>query len=143
MASQPHPERISPGFRFEFDPVNKILRLRVEERLTDELAVEIYSAIRKYATATDASAGIWDMSSVSEFAMSAECVRRLASQEPAMPDAAQRPRIIAVVNPCGFGLARMFQIIGESTRPRLQVVHTLDEALAKLGVQSTHFEPLQ
>ena len=58
MASQPHPERISPGFRFEFDPVNKILRLRVEERLTDELAVEIYSAIRKYATATDASAGI-------------------------------------------------------------------------------------
>jgi len=141
MASPSRPE-IPSSFRFEFDSANKILRLRVEGLVTDELAVQIYSAIREHATATDARAGICDMSSVTEFAMSAECVRRLASQEPALPDAT-RPRIIAVANPTGFGLARMFQILGEHTRPLLRVVHTLDEALAMLGAQSPHFDPLE
>lgn len=131
------------AFRFEFDSTNKILRLRVEGRVTDELASQIYGAMREYATATDARAGICDMSLVSEFAMSAECVRRLASREPAMPDAFKRPRIVVVPDTVGFGLARMFQIMGETTRPLLQVVHTLGEALAILGVQSPHFELLE
>jgi hypothetical protein len=37
---------------------------------------------------------------------------------------------------------RMFQIAGESARPLLHVVHTVDEALTMLGVQSPHFEPI-
>lgn len=59
-----------------------------------------------------------------------------------MPDAT-RPRIIVAPTTIGFGLARMFQILGESTRPLLTVVRTVDEALAALGVQSPHFEPLE
>ncbi len=85
--------------RFEFDAVNKILLARPEGRLTDESFAEVYGAIRKYSTATDARAGIFDLSSVTEFAISAETVRRLARQEPAMPDATARPRIIAVKSP--------------------------------------------
>jgi hypothetical protein len=42
-----------------------------------------------------------------------------------------------------FGLFRMFPITGEHTRPLLTVVHTMDEALAELGVQPPQFEPLQ
>jgi hypothetical protein len=142
-ASQPaHPE-IPKNFRFEFDPENKILLLRVEGRLTDKLLAELYEAIRTYSTATDARAGVCDFSSVTEFAVSNDLVRSLASQEPAMPDATRRPRIIAVMGTVGFGLARMFQIMGESTRPLLSVVHNLDEALAELGVQSSHFETLE
>jgi hypothetical protein len=60
-----------------------------------------------------------------------------------MPDATNRIRIIAVENPTGFGLARMFQILGEETRPKLQVVRTLNDALVALGAQSPHFEPLE
>ncbi len=60
-----------------------------------------------------------------------------------MPDATRRPRFIAVMNPSGFGLARMFQTLGAATRPLLEVVHTLDEALAALGIQSPHFESLE
>jgi hypothetical protein len=37
----------------------------------------------------------------------------------------------------------MFQITGEATRPLLKVVRTMDEALADLGVQPPHFEPLE
>ncbi len=129
--------------RFEFDAVNKILLARPEGRLTDESFAEVYGAIRKYSTATDARAGIFDFSSVTEFAISAETVRRWAKQEPAMPDATARPRIIAVKAPSGFGLARMFQTVGAGTRPLLEVVHTVDEALAALGMQSPHFESLE
>jgi hypothetical protein len=129
-------------YRFEFDPVSKILLLRAKGVLTDESLAEAYRAVRKYSTATDASMGIWDISAVTEYAVSTEFIRQLAKEEPAMPDAARRPRIIVAPDTVGFGLSRMFQLWGEPTRPLLNVVHTLDEALAALGVQSPHFEPL-
>ena len=102
-----------------------------------------YEAIRKYSTATNANMGIFDMSAVTQFAVSSEFVRQLAKREPAMPDASRRMRIIAVENTTGFGLARMFQIVGETQRPMLQVVRTVDAALAAFGVQSAHFESLE
>jgi hypothetical protein len=37
----------------------------------------------------------------------------------------------------------MFQIAGESARPLLHVVRTVDEALTTLGAQSPHFEPVE
>jgi len=130
------------GFRFEFDPDNKILLARFEGRLTDELLAEFYRAIRRYSTSTDASSGIWDFSAVTEFAISSVLIRELARQAPAMPDATTRPRFIVVSETHAFGLARMFQITGETTRPLLSVVRTLDQALAALGAKSPHFEPL-
>ncbi len=142
MASPSRPE-IPNNFLFEFDPVNKLLLFRYEGRLTDESLAESYRAIRKYSTETDASAGIWDLSSVTEFAVSTEFIRQLANQEPAMSDATRRPRVIVAPDAVGFGLSRMFQLMGEPTRPLLNVVRTLDEALAALGVQSPHFEPLE
>ena len=130
------------GFRFEFDSVNKILLARFEGRFTDESVADCYRAIRRYSTATDARAGILDLSPVTEFPVSTEFIRQLARQEPAMADPT-RLRVIVVPQTHAFGLARMFQIIGEPTRPLLKVVHTLDEAFATLGVQSPHFEPME
>jgi len=136
-------DRISShmAFRFEFDAANKILLGRIEGRLTDESLTEIYEAGRKHAMTTDANAAILDFSSVTEFPVSSESLRQLASREPAMPDTA-RPRFVVAPQTHAFGLFRMFQITGESTRPALTVVHTLDQALAALGVQSPRFEPL-
>jgi hypothetical protein len=130
------------ALRFEFDPVNKILLGRLEGRLTDQLLAEAYETARKYAVATDASAGIWDTSSVTEFAVSAEFLRSLASREPIIADA-KRPRVIIAQKTVAFGLFRMFQLIGERTRPQLTIVHTMDEALAVIGIRSPQFEPLQ
>jgi len=131
------------AYGFEFDPVNKILLGRVEGRFTEELAAEFYGAIRKYSVATDANAGIFDFSSVTQIAVSSAFVRHLALSEPAMPDVSRHPSFFVAPMTAGFGLARMFQILGESTRPLLKVVHSLEEALAELGVQSPHFEPLE
>jgi|SRR5271167_3007714 len=129
--------------RFEFDPVNKILLLRFEGPLTDESIVESYWAVRKYWAEADARMGIVDFSSVTEVALSSNLIRQLANLEPCMPDATRRPRLIVAPKTHVFGLARMFQIMGERTRPLLSVVHTVDEAFAALGVRSPHFEPLE
>jgi hypothetical protein len=131
------------GYRFEFDRVNKVLLGRFEGRFTNESAAEFYEAIRRYSTATDATAGVWDFSSVTEFAANAEFIRQLAAREPAMRDAANRPGFIVAPASFLFGLSRMFQIAGETKRPLLKVVHTKDEALAALGVPDPHFEPLE
>jgi|SRR5580704_10101858 hypothetical protein len=131
------------GLRFEFDRGNQVLLARIEGRLTDELLAEAMREIRKHSIATDARAGIFDFSLVSEVAVSSAFVRELAKQEPAMVDAARRPRFLVAPAGVTFGLARMFQMLGESTRPLLEVVHTMDEALAALGVRSPRFEPLE
>jgi len=130
------------GFRFEFDPVHKILLARFEGRLTDKSLAEFYREGLKHWAATDASAVISDYTSA-EWAMSAQFLRELANQEPAVKDPAKRPRIVVAPTTVGFGLSRMFQIVGERKRPLLKVVRTLDEAFAALGIQSPHFEPLE
>jgi hypothetical protein len=96
----------------------------------------------KYWIAADARVGIVGFSAFTALALSSELIRQLAQQEPGMPDPASRPRVVVAPTP-EFGLARVFQILGESARPLLSVVHTLDEALAALGIQFTHFDPLK
>ena len=139
----PEESLIDMGYQFEFDPVNKILLLRLEGRQTDDSLAACYRAIREYSTATDASAGIWDFSSITEFAVSSEFIRQLARQEPAMLDATRRPRVLVIPRTAIFGLGRMCQTLSEQSRPLLQVVRTMDEAFAALGVPSPHFEPLE
>lgn len=130
------------GFRFEFDAVNHILLCRFDGRLTDEVLAEGYEAIRRYATETDAGAGIFDFSAVTEFPVSSELVRLLARQAPAIPEADKRLRVAVVPQVHAYGLVRMFQIMSEETRPLFRVVKTMDEALALLGVRSSHFDPM-
>jgi hypothetical protein len=130
------------AFRFEFDPVHRILLARFEGQLTNESAAEYHDALGKNWRATDPRAGIWDLSGVADFAVAADFLRSLAKRKPISPGLTNHPRFIVVPETAGFGLMRMFQIAGESTRPLLHVVRTIDEALTALGAQSSHFEPL-
>jgi hypothetical protein len=130
------------GYCLEFGAVNNILLLRVDGRLTDELLAECYEAIRTRSIATDARAGIFDFTALTDFPVSTAFVKRLAKQEPAMPGATTRPRVLVAPQIHVYGLVRMFQIMGEDSRPLLHVARTLDDAFAALGVQSPHFEPL-
>ena len=130
-------------YRFEFDPVNKILLLRVEGRVTDESFTEGYWAVRKYATSTNANVGIWDFSSVTDFAVSPEFIRRLVDWGPAMPDATKRPRFLVAPAMVGLAISRLFEIAGEHENPLFRIVLSLNDAFAALGVQSPHFAPLE
>ncbi len=130
------------AFRFEFDPNNRILLARFEGQLTNESAEQYHDALGKNWRATNARAGIWDLSGVTDFAVESDFLRSLAARKPITPGLTDHPRFIVVSVLAGFGLMRMFQIAGESARPLLHVVHTVDEALTTLGAQSSHFEPL-
>ncbi len=130
------------AYRFEFDAVNKILLLRVEGRFTDEVLAQGQPSVRKYWAATTPRAGIVDFSSVTEFAVSSGFMRYVADQA-LVVDATGSPIVVVAPATAGFGIARMFQIAGDLKRPQLQVVRTMDEALAALGVQSPQFAPLE
>jgi hypothetical protein len=79
-------------YQFELDPDHKILLLRFQGRLTDAMMSELYWLIRQHSTATDAQAGIWDCSAVTDFGVSPEFIRQLVDRGPAMPDPTRRPR---------------------------------------------------
>ena len=130
-------------FRFEFDPENRILLMRFEDkRLTDESLAEVYAALREYAIATNPNAVIGDFSAATQVELSPAFIQQLAVEEPAVPQASERGRIVVFADDAGFNIARMFQRLAESTRPLLHVVRTLDEALEAFGVESPRFEVL-
>lgn len=131
------------AFRFQFDPVNKILLAQFEGPLTNESAEEYHDALGRNWRATNPRAGIWDLSAVTDFAVESIFLRNLAKRKPITPGLTKHPRFIVAPVTAGYGLMRMFQISGESARPRLHVVRTVEEALTKLGAQSPHFEGLE
>ncbi|MGO9368628.1 MAG: hypothetical protein ACLP0H_13430 [Terriglobales bacterium] len=128
--------------KFEWDSASQTLLMRFAGQLTAESLEESYRMIRKYTAATDAKAGIWDYSCISHVSVSGESVCSLAHQAQAMPDATKRVGIIVAPTEVGYGLARMFQIVGETSPARLIVERAMDTALTVLGLQSPHFEPL-
>jgi hypothetical protein len=129
--------------QFEFDQEHKILLLRIEERLTDNLARALYWEVRKYSVATDAGAAIYDLSAVTEFAISPEMIRDLVNREPAMPDAARRRRCLVAPAVFGSAISRLCEIAVAHRNPLLKIVLSRDEALAALGVPSPNFKPLE
>jgi len=131
------------GYQFQFDAENKILLLRFEGRLTDELAEELYWAVRTRSITTDARAGIWDFSPVTKFDVSPRMIFDLANREPAMPDATRRPRFIVAPTMLGHGVSRLIEFTTSDRNPLLKIVLSVDEAFAALGVQAPHFEPLE
>jgi hypothetical protein len=124
------------AFRTQSNQKSKIRLIRVAGRLTDESLAALYQTSRGYSAA---SFSILDFSAVTEFAVSSGFIRYLADQKPAMADTLSVSYFIAP-QPHVFGLCRMFQYLGEGKLPLLQIVHTLDEAFASMGIQHPHFE---
>lgn len=130
---------VTTSFRVEFDAVNKISLMQVGGRLTDESLPYLYEESRKYSNATAARASIVDLSSVSEFAVSSQSIQNLAHQKPTSTHNTGRRCFIVAPKACGYGLCRMFQSLGEATRPLLQIVHTVGEAFASMGIMHPYF----
>ncbi|HKV05114.1 MAG TPA: hypothetical protein VJO53_08415 [Candidatus Acidoferrales bacterium] len=128
-------------YHFEFDSTHRILRCRLEGGLTDESIKEYYRAVPKFVALTDPRASVFDLSAVTSLEVSPETVRELAKWPPAMPHP-ERPRIVIAASPAIFGLARMFELLGQVTRPNFHVVRSEKEALVILGVPQTNYEPV-
>lgn len=128
-------------YHFEFDSTNRILRGQLDGRVTDEALKEFYRLAAEYVARTDPRAAVADLSAVTSFEVSPQTIRELALSAPALRDPS-RLRCVVAPSPKIFGMARMFGIEGEVTRPNLHVVRTLEEAWAILGVHVPQFESL-
>jgi hypothetical protein len=82
------------------------------------------------------------MSCVTSLEVSPQTIRELANLPPAIADSSQ-PRCIIAASSQIYGMARMFELQGQETRPNLHVVRTQQEAWAILGVSKPKFEPIQ
>ena len=123
------------GYSFEFDAVNKILRCSRRGRVTDALIFEVYSEAQRVLESRAPCKGIDDLSGVTEFAVSADTIKKLADKS-----AFSVIELLVIVAPQThlYGLSRMYSILTEATR-RVQVVRTMEEAYSLLGVSSPQF----
>ena len=124
----------------DFDAKNNILRGTLEGPMTGVMLLDLYAEGMRYAASHPPCRGILDFSRVTDFEVSSEAIRQVAAAPPAFPSGYMRVLVIPQI--FIFGLARMFQILGEKTRPELQVVRTMDEAFHLLGVEFPDFRPV-
>lgn len=124
----------------EFDAKNNVLRGTVHGPMTGAILLDFYAAATEYMASHQPCRGILDFSQVTEFEVSPHAIRQVAAAPPVFP--AGHMRVIVVPIDFIYGLARMFQMLGEETRPDLQVVRTLDEAYRLLQIESPEFRPV-
>jgi hypothetical protein len=128
------------AFVLDFDAKHNILRVTLEGHVTDAILVEAYAAMARCAAARPACRGIADITGVTKFDVSNTTVRRLAETAPAIPTA--QVRVFVAPTTFVYGMARMFQMLGEKTRPNLHIARTLNEAYSLLQVESPEFDPV-
>jgi hypothetical protein len=128
------------GFVMDVDATNNILRVTLDGHLTDAILFDGYAAMGKYLAQHPSCHSIGDFSPVVSADLSGEAIRQLAAAPP-LPTAAAL-RILVAPPDSVYGMARMFQILGEETRPNLHIVRTMDEAYSLLQVKSPEFSPL-
>lgn len=124
----------------DFDATNNILRGTLDGRMTGAILLDLYLRTAEYMSSHPPCRGILDFSAVTEFEVSVSAIRQVAATPPAFPPGYMR--IVVIPKDYIYGLARMFQILGERTRPELWVVRTMDEAYDLLQVKSPDFRPV-
>ena len=82
---------------------------------------------------------IVDFTPINSIDVSPRTVQGLARSNPAFPPS--RPKLIVAPSDHLYGMSRMYQLIGEQIRPGLQVVRSMAEAYAALGLAQLHFGP--
>lgn len=130
------------AYSFEFDSASGVLLARFRGQVTDEQLGEFYRVATPRLQARREFRGVInDFSEVTSFDVKPETVRALAWSQPAVTDSA-KIRIIVAPTPKLYGMARMFALHGEDTRPNLHVVHSLEHAYAVFGLINPKFEPM-
>jgi hypothetical protein len=122
------------AFVFDFDPTHQILRSTFSGRVSDEDLLNHQRVGLLLVTSLDPRFAIIDLSAADPFDVTSDGMRRLAKLPPAMPKM-DRPRVVIAPSDLAFGMARIFEVEGEATRPNLHVVRSVKEAWAILGVK--------
>jgi hypothetical protein len=129
-------------YHFDFDRVSKILRANFDGEVDDaEMRRYYFQDARKLAAKINFLVGIVDFTAVTKFDVSSSTIREMAAYKPVTDS--DIPVFIVAPVPHIFGTSRMFQILGSKTRPRLQVVQSMDEVYTQLNVKKGKFKLLK
>ncbi len=129
------------AYRFDFDRSNVAFRVSFDGEIDDAEMRKYDTNVRHLLAKIHPRGAIVDASKVTKFDVSSALIRSIAVSEAEMADPAV-PIVIVAPPAHVYGMARMFQILSDEKRPNLAVVRSADEAYAKLGLTSLHFEPL-
>lgn len=126
------------GFFFDFDDSNNIMRCCWQGVITEDTMFEMYSEAEKVMASRPRCRGIDDFCEVTRFEVADETIRILAR----MPSILGPESLHVIIAPTNqvYGMARMYEILSEQSRPNLHVVRTVQEAKVLLGITSTRFK---
>jgi hypothetical protein len=127
-------------YHFEYGVADKILAIRFDGWLSDEVLLAFYAAAPRHIESHDVGAGIVDFSGVSGLRVSTDAIDQIAHLPAVFVDTI--PRFVIAPSELTFGLARMFEMMSEQKSKGLLVVRSLGEAYAALGVREPAFQRL-
>ena len=129
------------AYRFEVDAAACVLLCRFTESVSEQRIGRFYREAGAHIERMRPRAVIFDFTEVTSFDVSSGSVHSLADAPPLIPDASC-PRVVVAPAQHIYAMSRMFQIVGERSRPTFRVVRSLAEALAVIGLAQPDFKTL-
>lgn len=129
------------AYRFEVDASDCLLLCRFSGTVSEERIGRFYREAGAHFERIRPRAVIFDFTEVSSFDVSSASIHNLADAPPLIPDASC-PRVVVAPDRHIYAMSRMFQILGERSRPAFKVVRSMAEALAVTGFAHADFKTL-
>ena len=130
------------AYAFELDANSRVLLFRFFGSVSEQRIGQFYREAGAQIERVRPRAAIFDFTGVTSFEVSSESVRDLADSPPLIPEVSC-PRIVVAPASHIFAMSRMFQILGERSRPSFGVVRSTAEALALIGLEHPDFKALE
>jgi len=125
-------------FVIDLDLTHRVLRVTITAAvLTEELAEDYYRNLSLVASRGGPYAAIYDYSRVTSTTLSSDAVRGWARRPHPVPG--PRNHVLVAKESAIFGLARMLQLHQDFLGEHFQIVKSLEEAYAMLGVRPEDF----
>ena len=125
------------SYVIDFDPTHQVLRVMATGTVADQEFREMYACLSHLAATGGPYAAIFDMSGVTKDQLSAEAIRDVAQEPPAVP--VGKLRVVVAPRLVDYGLGRMFELWRDGMGGQFQVVRSVDEAYTMLGVSAEDF----
>jgi hypothetical protein len=128
-------------YTLRFDSQHRVLLVTLGKVVTRVSALAAYIAVERFLAANGPCAEIADLSAVEKAEIPGSFVWSLARRPRAIFSG--KPLILVAPKPVVYGLSRMFQIARDEEAGGYQVVHTFEEAIALLALETPDFRAVE
>ena len=129
------------AYRFEVDEADCVLLCRFSESVNEQRIGRFYREAGAHIERMRPRAVIFDFTEVTSFDVSSSSIRSLADAPPLIPETSC-PRVVVAPAQHIYAMSRMFQILGERSRPTFKVVRSMEDALAVIRLADPDFKTL-